>query len=96
MEAGKKLNTIWAINASFQPINGIGKKTKDKHRRKIGHLYWTRYMTRTNLRHLFRNKGNFIYNNKPKKWEHMSETPLRGYFKHIQWIKSDLCKHALK
>ena len=28
MEAGKKLNTIWAINASFQPINAIGKKQK--------------------------------------------------------------------
>ena len=53
-------------------------------------------MTRTNLRHLFRNKGNFLYHNKLKKWEHMSETPLRDYFKHIQWIKKDLCKHALK
>ena len=72
------------------------KKPKDKYRRKIGHLYWTRYITRTNLRHLFRNKGNFIYNHKLKKWEHISETPLRGNFNHIQRIKKDLWKHALK
>ena len=26
------------------------KKPKDKYRQKIGHLYWTRHMTRTNLR----------------------------------------------
>ena len=42
------------------------KKPKDKYRRNIGHLYWTKHMTRTNLRHLFRNKGNFTYNHKLK------------------------------
>ena len=31
-------------------------------------------MTRTNLRHLFKNKGNFIYNHKLKELGHMSET----------------------
>ena len=53
-------------------------------------------MTRTNLRHLFRNKGSFIYNHELKKLEHMSETTLRGNFNYIQWIKKDLWKHALK
>ena len=48
----------------YENFIAIGKKPKDKYRRKIGHLYWTRYMTRTNLRHLFRNKGNFINNHK--------------------------------
>ena len=49
----------------------------------------TRYMTRTNLRHLFKNKGNFIYNYKLKKYKHMSETPVRGNFYHMQWIKKN-------
>ena len=56
----------------------------------------TRYMTRTNLRHLFKNKGNFIYNYKLKKCKHMSETPVRGNFYHMQWIKKELFKHDLK
>ena len=73
------------------------KKPKDKYRWKIGNsIFWTRYMTRTNLRHLFRNKGNFDYNYKLKKFEHMSNTPMRGNFYHIQLIKKDLWKHALK
>ena len=73
------------------------KKAKDKYRWKIGNsIYWTRYMTRTNLRHLFRNKGSFVYNFKLKKFEHMSNTPMRGNFHHIQWMKKDLWKYALK
>ena len=33
------------------------RKTKDKYKRKInGKLHWTRYMTRTNRRYLFKNK----------------------------------------
>ena len=73
------------------------KKPKDIYRWKIGNsIYWIRYMTRTNLKHLFRNKGNFVYNYKLKKFEHMSNTPMRGNFYHIQWIKKNLWKHALK
>ena len=56
----------------------------------------TRYMTRTNLRHLFKNKGNSIYNYKLKKFEHISETPVRGNFHHMQSIKKELFKHELK
>ena len=40
-------------------------------------------MTQTRFRYLFKNKGNFVYNFKLKKYEHMSETPMhyefRGY-----------------
>ena len=38
------------------------KKAKDKYRQRIGicRIYMTRYMTRTNLRHLFKNKGNLF------------------------------------
>ena len=58
------------------------RETKDEYKRKINDkFYWTRYMTRTNCRHLFRKKGSFVYNNynyKLKKYEHMSETPMPG------------------
>ena len=50
-------------------------------------------MTRTNLRHLLKNKDNFIYIYKLKKFEHMSETPVRGNFYHMQSIKKELFKH---
>ena len=36
------------------------KETKDKHKRR--QFYWTRYMTKTNSRYLFKNKGNFVFN----------------------------------
>ena len=50
------------------------KKPKDKYRWKIGNsIYWRRYMTRTNLRHLFRSKGNFVYNYKLKKFEQIRQ-----------------------
>ena len=53
-------------------------------------------MTRTNHRHLFRKKGNFVYNYKLKMYEDMSETPMRGDFYYLQSIKKDLFKHALR
>ena len=46
-------------------------------------------MTRTNRRHLFKNKGNFVYNYKLKKYEYMSETPMHGDFFYLQSIKKD-------
>ena len=37
------------------------RKTNDKYKRKVNDkLHWTRYMTRTNSRHLLKNKGNFV------------------------------------
>ena len=71
------------------------KETKDKYKR-ISKFYWTRYMTRTNHRHSFKNKGNLVYNYKLKKYEHMSQTPMRGDIFYLQSIKKDLSKHALK
>ena len=50
--------------------NRYWRETKDKYRRRST-FYWTRHMTRTNRRHLFKNKGNFVYNYKLKKYEHM-------------------------
>ena len=51
-------------------------------------------MTHTRYRYLFKNKGNFVYNYKLKKYEHMSETPMQYNFKEIQDIKKDLWKHV--
>ena len=64
------------------------RETKDKYKRRP-RFYWTRYMARTNCRHLFKNKGNLVYNYKLKKYKHMSETPMRGDFYYLQSIKKD-------
>ena len=53
-------------------------------------------MTRTNRRHLFKNKGNFVYNYKLTKCDHMSKTPMRGDFQFLQSIRKDIFKHALR
>ena len=53
-------------------------------------------MIQTRNRYLFKNKGNFVYNFKLKKYEHMSETPMRHNFEEIQDVKNDLWKHVLK
>ena len=71
------------------------RKPKPKYRRKIGFLYWARHMTQTRMRHLFKNKGNFVYNYKPTKYEHMSETPIQYNFKEIQDMKKELWQHSL-
>ena len=52
-------------------------------------------MTRTNCRHLFKNKGNFIFNYKLKKYEHFSETPMHYDYCHLQEIKKDYLNMAL-
>ena len=61
------------------PYKRYQRETKDKYKRR-SNFYSTRYMTRTNCRHLFKNKGNLVYNYKLKKYEHMSETPMRSDF----------------
>ena len=66
------------------------RETKDKNKRRINtRFYWTRYMTRTNCRHLFKNKGNLVYSYKLKKYEHMSKTPMRDDFNYLRSIKRD-------
>ena len=40
-----------------------------------------------NRRYLFRNNGNFAYNYKLKKYEHMSQAAMRGEFYYLQSIK---------
>ena len=71
------------------------RETKDKYKRRPK-FYCTRYMTRSNCRLLFKNKGKFVYNYKLKKYEHMSETPMRNDFYYLQSIKRGLFKHVLK
>ena len=60
---------------------------KPKYKKKIGVFYWARYMTQTNSRYLFKNKGNFVYNYKVKKYMHMKHTPMVYDFEDIQKFK---------
>ena len=98
MEPKKKLNTILVINALFQLTNDIGKKQKintDKESESGEYLSqdtWQEPIYNICLKV----KGNFIYNYKLKKFEHMSETPVHGNFYRMQSIKKELFKHELK
>ena len=61
----------------IKPTNNLyWKKTKDKYKIQKKRVYWTRYMTWTNRRRLFKNKGKFVYNYQPKRFEHMSKTAM--------------------
>ena len=44
-------------------------------------------MTQTNGRCLLKNKGNFVYNHKFKKYMHMKHTPMVYDFENIQKFK---------
>ena len=90
-----------SYNLGYQYVNPTWthywRKTKDKYKRKVNDKFcWTRYMRRTNRRHLFKNKGNFVYNYKLKKYEYMSKTPMHYDFKSLQSIRKDLFKYALR
>ena len=82
-------------NALLQLINGIG-ENQMLNTEKIGFFYWTRHLTQTNCRHLFKNKVNFVYNYKTKTYEHMNKTPMHNDFQYLQEIKKEICQHALK
>ena len=60
---------------------------RPKYKKKIGVFYWARHMTQTISRYLFKNKGNFFYNYKLKKYVHMKHTPMVYDFKDIQKFK---------
>ena len=53
-------------------------------------------MIQTRFRHLFKNKGKFVYNFKLKKYEQMNKTPMHHEFKYMQEIKKELWQHVLK
>ena len=53
-------------------------------------------MTWTNRKHLFKNKGNFVYNYKLKKFEYMSKTPTCHDYHYLQIIRKDLFKDTFK
>ena len=75
------------------------RKTENKYKHGIingKRIYWTRYMTWTRFIHLFKNKGNFVYNYKLKKFEHMSRTPMQYDYEHLQKVKKLELKHVLQ
>ena len=73
------------------------KKTKNKYKIYPDSRYfsWTRYNTQTNCRYLFKNRGNLVYNYKLKRYQHMSDTPMRWEFYHLESIRKGLFKNAL-
>ena len=52
-------------------------------------------MTWTKDRYLFKNKGNFAYNYKLKKFEHMSKTLMQYDYKNLQSEKTRAQKICL-
>ena len=105
MAATKKINKngarkLISYDQGYQciiPTNNLyWKKTKGKYKTQKKRVYWTRYMTWTNRRHLFKNKGNFVYNYKLKKFEHMSKTPICNDYYYLQAIRKDLFRDVLK
>ena len=62
------------------------RKTRDKQKER--RVYWTRYMTQYGIRHLFKNKGNLVFNYKQNKYIHLSKTPMKGYFQYIKVVKN--------
>ena len=77
-------------NALIKLIDLIGKKTKDKSKHGVinsKRQYWTIHLTWTRQRCLFKNKGNFAYNYKLKKLEHIAETPMCFDWNYLQETK---------
>ena len=68
---------------------------KPKYKKKNGVFYWTRYMTQTNSRYLFENKGNFVHNYKIKKYMHLKHTAMVYDFEDIQKFKRRYLRNAL-
>ena len=66
------------------------RKTKDKYKER--RVYWTRYMTQYGIRHLFKNKGNLVFNYKLNKYIHLSKTPMKGYLQYIEVVKNQPIK----
>ena len=72
------------------------KDIKPKYKQNNDFFYFTRYMTQTKDRHLFKTKGYLVYNYKLKKYEHMKDTPMHYDFKSMQQFKEEcLFKNAL-
>ena len=75
------------INPTDRPY---WKKTKDKCKHGVinnKRQYWTRLLTWTRQRCLFKNKGNFVYNYKLKKVDHMAETSMCFNWNYLQEAK---------
>ena len=68
----------------FTNSKAILERKKDKY--KLRRVYWTRYMTQYDIRHLFKNQGNLVFNHQLKKYVHISETPMRHYFDYTELV----------
>lgn len=71
-----------ANNALLQLKNGTGENQK-LNTKKNRFFYCTRHLTQTNCRHLFKNKDNFVYIYKTKKYEHINKTLMHNDFQYL-------------
>ena len=53
-------------------------------------------MTWTNRRHMFKNKGDFVYNYKLKKFKHMSKTPMFNDYNYLQRVRKYFLENVSK
>ena len=49
-------------------------------------------MTQFDIRHLFKNKGNLVFNYKLRKYKHLSESCMQGYFLYTETVKDRMLK----
>ena len=68
----KEISYNLGYHCTNPPCKRYWRETKDKYKRR-SNFYSTRYMTRTNCRHLFKSKGNLVYNYKLKMYEHINK-----------------------
>ena len=86
MEQERKLSATWVINVSFKLIKLIGKKRRTNTEEDIytAQDIWQQLTTDIYSK---TKKGNFVFNYKLKKYEHLSETPMRCEFYRLQNLK---------
>ena len=72
------------------------RNTKDKYKIEKKRFYWRRYMTWTNRRHMFKNKGDFVYDYKLKKFKHMSKTPMFNDYNYLQRVRKYFLENVSK
>ena len=80
-----------ANNMLLQLKNGTG-ENQQLNTEKNRLFCCTRHLTQTNCIHLFKNKDNFVYIYKTKKYEQMNKTLMHNDFQYLQKKKKkEMC-----
>ena len=79
---------------SFQHGNAIGRNQNQNMDKKLASAIGQDIWPRLDI-DIYSKAGNFVYNYKLKKYEHMNNTPVYYEFKDMQEIKRNLWKNVL-